>query len=928
MGRATVISGGTDGRYVIEMDYGLAQRDARVAKLDATLAVLAIRKAAQQIEVDGFQGGLDSFQGEADPLIDAYRAALLAVPPVAGQAEAIRKQIDTLTQDIVKQQLWLAQAKAALAHTDLEIQQLTLDRAALMALEITEQRPAWCADLTEDAAGEVATIEVPGESALILIAPQAPAPVAADGVLTAREIQSPAQVYWNAAVLPGWQKFKPTHRWGTITALDTYADTATVALAAAVSSAQALDVNQAEVLTGIPVVYMECHASVFNVGDNVIVGFTGQDWAQPKVIGFLDHPRACGGPSLYCIPADGTNIYGWSPPVSDGGGPINGGKGSAAYYGIPGDPNPVVVDGTNRTAGVTSPFVRAGVGLQPRVTRGVRADVAGLPAHGPTNVGNSPDADNYSSMSRAMLEWVSSGHGTVVTYFDRVRVNGADKGVPAVDGVAGAPVKAFIPQKVGDNPDFIFAVALVSGGASLQFFTRPLAGDSSVAWTLLDTLVMGDIVSTPSVGVSNLNRVLVHPEATELAIWFSEGVAGVGHLVVNPYTAGYTFTQAPSTYGRTPSVNYVPASGTYVYSFEFKFSIDYVDGSLAYATVTGTRTHILTQIDGPPYPPEHYHAGQVTFASTEVTIDEVITADFWGTEVTLSNYHFHSYGITNYVTVGDIGLIEPSDYSQEASLVTKQVYYYGGPNDPILYTTKDYPLTVTYTESYLDSWLAGRCVSDPGCFAAAGHAATQRIPAMTVKNCVLHNGNTIEMSSVGTPQYVAVFGAQPADYTLPALALGNQTAWQATWLEGEWGRTYWYPSSPAITAQAILNVFRTIISLGTAETFANTGSSYHTTAYFLEGSVNLRHLGGFAIFSNPALTYPSEVFLTEPSVETSGSIIRFKHPPTLATNADHDYSLWHTWCSDPAALSRYALTLAAAPPATGRLKHLQINSAA
>jgi len=293
MGRATVISGGTDGRYVIEMDYGLAQRDARVAKLDALLSELDDRKTWQQGQVDGFQGGLDSFAPEMDALIVEYVALSNAAPQDAAAIAAKRKQIDAKTAEIIKQQLWLGQAKNALAQTDLEIKQATLIRAALMALEITEQRPAWCADLTEDAAGEVATIEVPGESALILIAPQAPAPVAADGVLTAREIQSPAQVYWNAAVLPGWQKFKPTYRWGTITALDDAADTASVALAPAVSSAQALDVNQAETLTDIPVEYMECNAAVFTVGDNVIVGFTGQDWAQPRVIGFLDNPKAC-----------------------------------------------------------------------------------------------------------------------------------------------------------------------------------------------------------------------------------------------------------------------------------------------------------------------------------------------------------------------------------------------------------------------------------------------------------------------------------------------------------------------------------------------------------------------------------------------------------------------------------------------------------
>ena len=35
MGRATIISGGLNGRYLIEMDYGMAVRDAKAAKLTA-----------------------------------------------------------------------------------------------------------------------------------------------------------------------------------------------------------------------------------------------------------------------------------------------------------------------------------------------------------------------------------------------------------------------------------------------------------------------------------------------------------------------------------------------------------------------------------------------------------------------------------------------------------------------------------------------------------------------------------------------------------------------------------------------------------------------------------------------------------------------------------------------------------------------------
>ena len=60
MGRATIVSGGPTGRYTIALDYGTAERDARVAKFDAKIAEMEDRAIWQQGQVDGFQGGLDS----------------------------------------------------------------------------------------------------------------------------------------------------------------------------------------------------------------------------------------------------------------------------------------------------------------------------------------------------------------------------------------------------------------------------------------------------------------------------------------------------------------------------------------------------------------------------------------------------------------------------------------------------------------------------------------------------------------------------------------------------------------------------------------------------------------------------------------------------------------------------------------------------
>ena len=46
-------------------------------------------------------------------------------------------------------------------------------------------------------------------------------------------------------------------------------------------------------LTAVPIEYMSSNASAFADGDEVIVEFTGQDFAAPKVIGFKANPAGC-----------------------------------------------------------------------------------------------------------------------------------------------------------------------------------------------------------------------------------------------------------------------------------------------------------------------------------------------------------------------------------------------------------------------------------------------------------------------------------------------------------------------------------------------------------------------------------------------------------------------------------------------------------
>lgn len=288
MGKATIISGGADGLYTIKIDAGSQQQASRLEKIEASLVAVAARIADAQSEYLSATTRETHAAGALNAAIERYAAAAQANPETASTTE-----VDRLTGDYYAAARFAGEARTRLQDLTLQQRQLEANKANITSAPVSETRQAWCADLTEDAAGEVATIEVPGEPGTVLVAPGGRAPSAGDGALVARELMTPEQAFFNAAILPGWQKWMPTFRTGTITGINSDNDTADVSLDAATSSAQGLGVNQTSSLSGVPVEYMECNAAAFEVGDPCVVRFDGQSWDAPRVVGFAREPKGC-----------------------------------------------------------------------------------------------------------------------------------------------------------------------------------------------------------------------------------------------------------------------------------------------------------------------------------------------------------------------------------------------------------------------------------------------------------------------------------------------------------------------------------------------------------------------------------------------------------------------------------------------------------
>ena len=223
MGKGTIQGGGTGGQYSLEVELDTTRIQAEIARLVGRIA-----------QVESMMAGMEDGKRKS-----YYRILLTSLQKKKSYLENHKPENPVLS--------------------------------------------AWCADLSEDLTGTVGTIEVPGERGTVLIQPghngNAAYSSGRDGILAPSVSLSPAANFYNLAMKPGWQKWMPTYRFGTITSIED--DTCSVSLEGASNSDTGLGVNQSGSLSGVPISYMECNGAAFEEGDEVVVELQGQDWSNP-----------------------------------------------------------------------------------------------------------------------------------------------------------------------------------------------------------------------------------------------------------------------------------------------------------------------------------------------------------------------------------------------------------------------------------------------------------------------------------------------------------------------------------------------------------------------------------------------------------------------------------------------------------------------
>lgn len=295
------------GRAVIQANLGAGLysvkriRDTARAAQRKTLITAELAKTNQQIAQD--QGKYATQNSEFNTLMAQLDALIAAMdnPPTDAQlsavdsktAEALRKKTErNLTAErIASGQIAKVKAEKLLAQID-----------AAIAEPAAEQ--AWSVDYQLSLSGTVAIAEINDEhnaqNKTVKIFTGGPTDLDHQPTIS----NGPSGTLYNIIALPAKQKWLPLYRLGTITSLS--GNNCNVTLSPATSSQLKLNINQADSLSNVPIVYGSCNGAVFEVGDIVVVQFQGQLWANARVVGFAANPRECpsvGGP----IPWNDTN---------------------------------------------------------------------------------------------------------------------------------------------------------------------------------------------------------------------------------------------------------------------------------------------------------------------------------------------------------------------------------------------------------------------------------------------------------------------------------------------------------------------------------------------------------------------------------------------------------------------------------------------
>lgn len=230
MGKGVIVSSLGNAAYKVRVLKDVGRVDeAKQRCADGIETAVQAQTKAEQAEAEA-KATITSLGEQLDAAIVAAKGSS-SDPAVL----ALQKKQNEAADKLEAAQHDLAQAKLKKLAYEKQL-------AAYDDVSGAESRELWCADATESlaAGSEVGTIEINQESTQMLVAPGGEA---ADSILQPGMANDALATYYNWAILPGVQRHRPTYRVGTIKEIDYDADTCTVCLDDARSSAQNIRIN-------------------------------------------------------------------------------------------------------------------------------------------------------------------------------------------------------------------------------------------------------------------------------------------------------------------------------------------------------------------------------------------------------------------------------------------------------------------------------------------------------------------------------------------------------------------------------------------------------------------------------------------------------------------------------------------------------------
>lgn len=317
MGKAIIVSHAGKGQYVVDVVYDAEYIQKIIDKLEEDYAHLKFNDLLKAIDER------DSQQAIVNEAVAAFNAAVADYND--DPTEENRKNVENLTIETLRKSEAYIQSKLQVSLVESRMDSLYKRILLLYNYRKESKRNIlWCVDLadgkrdrkllwpgTEVGVAEISGQEEIGQNLVASYEPGNPAyDSARDGRLMNVAGLTHFELFYNTAIMPGWQTWRHRYRSGEIIDGD-MTNGWTVRLdntktkvflpeggEIEVNNIAAGFASEQRELIGVHAVYMNCDDEAFGVGDKVVIDLTISGPAtgyvtSATIIGFVEKPKAC-----------------------------------------------------------------------------------------------------------------------------------------------------------------------------------------------------------------------------------------------------------------------------------------------------------------------------------------------------------------------------------------------------------------------------------------------------------------------------------------------------------------------------------------------------------------------------------------------------------------------------------------------------------